>query len=182
MLEQVEKNFNFDGNNIKEIQVWADKKFEANKLQWIDNFADLETAKEYKNTFLSHLTDVHIYSNYLSLTDSANLIEEFKNGRENQGDFGLRQNLLLKIEEKDNLNERLIGYDLIGVEAGGSFHTFYCNEGAEELIEKFHLELNDNGLFNQIEDWTPVKEYLNDETNGFEPVPWYVVKTKMVIK
>lgn len=96
------------------------------------------------------------------------------------GIFGLRQNLLLKIEEKENLNKVLLGYDLIGVEIGGTYHTFYCNNATQELIDRFNLSLNENGLFNEISDWTHVKEYLNDEKNGFELVPWYVAKTKIV--
>ena len=180
MLEQVAKDFQIDDTLLSQIQTWADKKFELGKLQWVDNFTDLETALEFKHTFLNHISNVHIYSIYLSSTDCETLIQEFKNDKENQGDFGLRQNLLQKIEEKENLNEVLLGYDLIGVEIGGTYHTFYCNNATEELIDKFNLSLNENGLFNEIDDWTNVKKYLNDEKNGFEPVPWYVAKTKQV--
>ena len=180
LLKQVKKDFQLDDNLILQIQAWADKKFELGKLQWVDNFADLDTALEFKHTFLSHLTDVHIYSIYLSATDSEAMIQEFRNDQNKEGDFGLRQNLSLKIEEKESLNEVLLGYDLIGVEIGGTYHTFYCNDATQELVDKFHLTLNENGLFNEIDDWTAVKEYLNDEKNGFEPVPWYVAKTKLV--
>ena len=180
MLKQVKKDFRLDDSSIRQIQVWGDKKFELGKLQWVDNFPDLETALEFKQTFLRHLSNTHIYSIYLSSTDSEDLIKEFKNEQNNQGDFGLRQNLLLKIQEKENPKEILLGYDLIGVEIGGTYHTFYCNNATQELIDKFHLSLNEYGLFNEIEDWRPIIEYLNDEKNGFEPVPWYVAKTKLV--
>ena len=117
---------------------------------------------------------------YLSTTDSEALIKEFNNEEDNQGKFGLRQNLLVKTEETDSPSEILLGYDLIGVEIDGTYHSFYCNNATQELIDRFNLELNENGLFKKIEDWTPVKEYLNDDSNGFEPVPWYVAKTKLV--
>lgn len=182
MLEQVKKDFQLDDNSIKQIQSWADKKFELGKLQWVDNFPDLDTALEYKQTFFSHLSDVSIYSIYISAADREALIKEFAIEQDNQGDFGLQQNLLLKIQEKENDKEILIGYDLIGVEVGGTYHTFYCNNATQELIDKFQLVLNENGLFTEVEDWTPIKDYLNNEENGFEPVPWYIAKTKRVIE
>ena len=180
MLEQVKKDFKLDDISITRIQAWADKTFELGKLQWVNNFSDLETALEFKHTFLTHLSNVHIYSVYLSATDTEALIKEFTNDQHNHGDFGLRQNLLLRIKEKENSNEVLLGYDLIGVEIGGTYHSFYCNDATQDLIVKFQLSLNENGLFNNMEDWMEIREYLNDEKNGFEPVPWYVLKTKLV--
>lgn len=174
------KNFHFDANKIIQIQSWADKQFELGKLQWVNNFADLDTALEFKHNFLSHLSDVHIYSIYLNESDSEELIQTFRSDEINQDKFGLRQNLLLKIQESERLNEVTLGYDLIGVEIGGSYHSFYCNNSTQDLIDKFNLTINDNGLFNEIDEWTAIKEYLNDENNGFEPVPWFVAKTKEV--
>ena len=180
LLKQVKKDFQIDDATITKIQSWADEKNELNKLLWVDNFADYETALEYKQTFFSHLTDVRIYSIYLSNSDSKNLIEKFHNDQSNQGDFGLRQNLLREIEEEDTNNEKFLGYDLIGVEIDGGYHSFYCNNATKELLDKFDLTLNQYGLFDNIKDPLAVKAYLNDETNGFEPVPWYIAKTKSV--
>ena len=182
MQEQAKKDFQLDDSALTQIQAWADEKFELGKLQWIDTFPELQSALEFKHTFMSHLNDAHIYSIYLRATDSEALTNEFKSDQNNQAEFGLRQNLLRKIVENESLNEVLLGYDLIGVEIGGSYHSFYCNDATQELIDKFQLTLNENGLFDEVEDWTPVTEYLNDETNGFEPVPWYVAKTKRVIE
>jgi hypothetical protein len=180
MLEEVKNDFQIKDEKVKQIQSWVDNNFELNKLQWLDNFSDLDTALEFKNTFFSHLKDIHIYSIYLSAADRENLVSEFEKEPNNHGDFGLRHNLLRKIGEQDNPKETLLGYDLIGVEIDGGYHSFYCNNAKQKLIDKFHLTLNKNGLFNDIDDWTPVKEYLNDEKNGLEPVRWYVAKTKLV--
>ena len=32
----------------------------------------------------------------------------------------------------------------------------------------------------ELDDWKPVVDYLNAEENGFEPVPWFVCKVKLV--
>lgn len=178
-LETVKKKFCIDDEAISQIQHWADQKYESGKLQWIDNFADLETAAEFKNQFFSHLQDVNIYSIYLSATDARALIQSF-NG-EAEGEFGLRKNLLAGIPEEADSNEQLLGYDLIGVELGGKYHSFYCDNQTSQLLAEFKLTLNENGLFENIEDWSPVVAYLNDEKNFFEPVPWFVAKTKRIV-
>lgn len=47
---------------------------------------------------------------------------------------------------------------------------------AEELIEKFNLTRNSNGLFDEIIYYNKIIKYLNDENTGLEPVPWFIVR------
>jgi len=82
-------------------------------------------------------------------------------------------------EWKNSLKEiEFIGFDLIGVESGGDFHSFHCHDLANELREKFGLELNEFGLIREMKNPQDVIDFMNDENNGFEPVPWYLVKVK----
>ncbi|MBK9025835.1 MAG: hypothetical protein IPL69_18220 [Saprospiraceae bacterium] len=96
----------------------------------------------------------------------------------NNGDFGLRKNLLLRIEEDQNISEEFLGYDFIGIECDGSFHSFYCHDITNNLVDKFSLKLNSYGLFEKLEKPNEIREYLNSEETGLEPVPWYIVKVK----
>lgn len=179
-MQTIKDELKLSDENIRQIQAWAGKKFESNQIRWVADFTDLDTAIEYKQLFFSHLSDVNIYSIYLSASDSESLIAQFENEKHYHGEFTLRKTLLRKTREEENSKEALVGYDLIGVEFDGGYHTFYCHYAAQRLSEKFGLTLNSNGLFNEIDDWQPVKEYINNEKNGFEPVPWYIAKTRMV--
>lgn len=67
---------------------------------------------------------------------------------------------------------------MIGVESGGNFHTFHCHNLANELGKKFGIELNEYGLIKEITNQKEIIDYMNDAENGFEPVPWYLVKVK----
>jgi len=96
----------------------------------------------------------------------------------NKGNFGLRHNLIKRTEEGNDRNEELLGYDFIGLECDGSFHSFYCHDITKELIDKFSLTLNANGLFDRPERPVEITEYLNAPEAGVEPVPWYIVKVK----
>lgn len=165
---------------IQEIQKWTDIRFEYGA----NVFPDLKTAIEFKALFFKSRNDIEIYSIYFPETDTNFLLDEFAEGKNtdkfnfNNGNFGLRNNLIKRTEEIDDINEELLGYDFIGVECDGSFHSFYCHDITNMLIEKFTLTLNRNGLFEKPERPIEIREYLNDRETGLEPVPWYIVKVK----
>ena len=169
-------------NKIEEIQQWTDTKFENGA----NVFPDIETAIEFKDLFFKSRNDIEIYSLNFPETDTDLLISEFAEGSNtnefnyNNGDFGLRKNLIKKVEEKNNANDEILGYDLIGVECDGSFHSFYCHDITTTLIDKFSLRLNSFGLFDEPEKQNAIRKYLNDPETGLEPVPWYIVQVKQL--
>jgi hypothetical protein len=163
---------------IVEIQGWTDDKINKGLIQWGNAFPDLETAVTLKKLFFSDLDNIDIYSIYLSETDAALLIEDFRTESNNNVDYSLRHNLLKRITETQNPNEEFLGFDMIGVERDGGFHSFYCHDITQELINKFSLDINEYGLFSTIPKPDLVREYLNAEETGLEPVPWYIAKTK----
>jgi hypothetical protein len=170
---------------FEEIQQWTDEryKFGTNVLP------DLKTAIEFKELFFKTRNDIEIYSVYFSEFDANLLISQFAEReiiKSFKGDFPeieLRKNLQKKIKEVNNPIEEFIGYDFIGVEpSSGSFHTFYCHYLANTLIEKFSLRLNEFGLFEEVEEPNMIRTYLNSPSAPVEPVPWYIVKVKLVNK
>ncbi|MGX9987610.1 hypothetical protein [Soonwooa purpurea] len=48
------------------------------------------------------------------------------------------------------------------------------------MIEKFGLQLNDNGLFENIPESEELRNFLRNE-DYFEPVPYYICKVKKLI-
>ena len=177
-LDESEKQeLNLSDEKIKEIKKWTESKFDN-----LPNlFQNLQDAKEFKNLFLNNVPNLEIYSINFSEIDTYLLINEFaeevgtENYNCNNGDFVLRKNLLNKIFE--NENEKFIGFDLIGVECDGSFHSFLCGDTSEILNEKFGLTLNEFGLFDKIIDTIELREFLKNE-DYFEPVPYYICKVK----
>lgn len=180
IIDKIKQEFLISDDTVTEIRQWVDKKFEEKKIGWHDLFADIETLIEFKQKFYSHLTDLRTFALYFNETEANCLIQEFNPDREKEGEIGLHQILAEKIVEKESVNETTIGFDLIGVELGGDFHSFHCHDLGKELSDKFGLTLNDYGLFEPCDNWTPVLDYLNDEENGCEPVPWFIVKTKLI--
>jgi hypothetical protein len=177
-INEVKKNYQFSDTQIDQIRNWVDNKHNENKLGWINVFTDLETAIEYKNNFFPNFSDIKVMALYFEENERKDILNEFKPQSEKNGEIGLRLTLLNEIEENDK--EKFLGYDYIGVENGGSFHTFHCHDIGKELSDKFGLTLNKYGLFDSNLNSKQVLNYLNDEENGCESVPWFIVKTKLV--
>jgi hypothetical protein len=179
-LEQPKQIFGLAENHIKDIQQWADKQFNDNKIGWIATFLDFEILKEYKSRFFQSDSDYKILSINFPETEKNDLIIDFKTNKENVGAFGLWDNLNKGIKEILDDSEIILGYDLIGLESSGDFHTFHCHDLADDLINRFDLKINDYGLIEKYDNWSDLTSFMNDEDNGFEPVPWYFVKVKLI--
>lgn len=162
-----------------EIQHWADKKFKEKRIGWHQVFSDIETVKEYSDNFFSHVKDKEILQILFSENTRDDFITEFAPATKESGTLGIYDNLKKKIIEKESDDEAFIGYDLIGVEPGGNFHTFHCHDLTNELTSKFGIKLNEFGLLKEIKNPKEITEYMNNKENGCEPVPWYLVKVKI---
>lgn len=174
-INSVLKDFDLELNKISEIRSWVDKEYDHQHIGWQSVFLDLQTAKRYKQAFFSHLDEILIIGIYFNESESLKLLKEFETNK-----IGLHQTLQKKIPENQSMNEKLLGFDLIGVEISGDFHTFYCHDISNELTNRFNLEINSYGLLNNTDNWEPVLEYMNDEEIGLEPVPWFSVKVKLI--
>ncbi len=180
-LEKEEKiELKLTDEKIKQIQIWADNKFDNGQIKWRNAFPNLETTRKFKKKFYSNQNDINIYTIYFDENDAKLLIDKFQDDNLNNGDFGIRHNLIAHSLEIENPQEEFLGYDFIGVEGDGSFHTFYCHNITQTIIDKFDLQLNRFGLFDTVNSYEEINEYLNNQETGLEPVPWYIVKTKRV--
>lgn len=176
----IKEQFNLSTANVVAIRHWTDKKRTEGKVGYNKVFLDLEIARQYKQKFFSHVEDVNLMALYFDEPAADAIIQELKPKSAGLGECGLYQMLCRKVPETDNTDESVIGYDLIGVDLGGSFHSFHCHGIAMELVQKFGLTFNRFGLYDQCEDWQPVLHALNKGEIGVEPVPWFVAKTKLI--
>jgi len=177
---EIKTIYNLNDQDVDSIRDWVEEKTKEGKMGWVNAFMDLETTLEFKNRFFSHINDIKIMAIYFDEKERADILEEFKPKKETFGEIGLRETLFKGITE--NENEDLLGYDYIGIELDGSFHSFQCHDLGKELGEKFGLSLNNNGLFENRHNAQLVLNYLNDEKNGCEPVPWYLAIVKIIHK
>lgn len=178
--KQAKESLRLSDEHLLEIRKWVESNHQKNLVGWVNLFSTRDSVLEFKHKFFSHLDNLQAISLYFDSGEADEIIEEFKPRSEVEGEIGLYHNLSKHIPEEAQPDEILIGYDLIGIEAGGSFHSFHCHGIGQELEQRFGLVLNKYGLFDVHNDWKTVLDFLNDEENGCEPVPWFVAKTKLV--
>lgn len=173
--DETKSSFNINEMQIINIQKWADQKFEEEKIGWISTFTDLKTLIEYKNLFFPK-DCAEILSINFPETETEELLSFFNSEESSFQEIGLSNNLNNRILE--NENDITIGYDLIGIEESGDFHSFHCHNLATELSEKFEIEINEFGLIKENNQWQEMVTFMNDENNGFASAPWFYVKVK----
>ena len=175
-LERIKEDGLIDDATVAAIKNWTDQVSATDKIGWPNVFADLETVTEYRNNFFPHLPDVKIMGIYFEESE-LDTVQSILTPKEGFGESGLYSNVKKRMPEIKNSNQILLGYDLIGIEEGGDFHTFYCHGILEDLVSRFDLSLNKYGLFNDTDRWEQVTKYLNGGNAMVEPVPWFVSKT-----
>jgi hypothetical protein len=178
-LVEIKETFDLTDKNIEEIQSWADKKLNEEKLGWINTFSDFKTLTEYKKKFFPNDSDFEILSISFPESNLSEALEKIKPTDLNSGEIGIYSNL--KNKELDLQKEEFLGYDIIGIEISGDFHSFHCNDLANDLKDKFGLKINEFGLFEKIENWNEIIAFLNDPMNA-EPGPWFYVKVNRIRK
>jgi hypothetical protein len=176
-LNETKAIFNLTDEDVEKIQVWADKKLDEEKLGWINTFADLKTLTEYKEKFFPNNLEFEILSISFPETELGKALDLTKTTESNSGEIGIYNKL--KDKEIDLEKGEFLGYDIIGIEIGGDFHSFHCNDLANDLKDKFGLKINEFGLFEKIENWNGIKEFLSDPINA-EEVPWFYVKVNRI--
>ncbi len=177
-LEALPKELVPDGKTVAGIRKWLDAAFEEGRLGWPNVFTTVDAAKEYLSLFFPDVRDARLMAIYVSESRTAEVIDASKPKRADEGDVGIYSQLLKRIPESDT--EEFLGYDIIGIEDGGDFHSFHCHDLGSELCERFGLRMNSHGLFEEISSPQPVLDHMNDEANGCEPVPWFICKVKLV--
>jgi hypothetical protein len=67
----------------------------------------------------------------------------------------------------------LRGFDVLGMEDDGSFHSFSCNDLELTFAQKFGIVFNEHGLIDIYVKAVAASDYANEDEAGAEPVPWY---------
>lgn len=176
-VKEAKKKYLLSDTAVRSIQNWVDCAYDEGNVGWVNVFTELEAALEYRRKFFDHLPDIVVMALYFDEVERAAIIDYFL-PQGNLGELGLRMMLMKEIAETDD--ELLLGFDYIGVESSGYFHTFHCHNIGTDLASQFDLSLNRYGLFDRALISKQILDYLHDEKYNFEFVPWFVAKVKLV--
>lgn len=164
-----QKILKLEEEGFKSLQAWADELMTKDELGWPNVFLNITTAKQFYVQYLRHLPDIELLSIALSEPYLIEFIEENKSGP-GIGEGGVYK----KLQQRQLLENSAIarGFEILGDEYGGQFHSFVCNSLETDYKERLNISLNQNGLIDSYEDAIKAANYTNLDEVGAEPVLW----------
>jgi hypothetical protein len=166
-LADVPEELKLTGSEFEEARSWVDRSLASSDLGWPNVFLNLRAAREFKRRFMKAVPGVHL----IGLVIAADDAEEFTPDYETSG-LGMIVSRRLPPDDSG----AFLGFDVLGVEIGWSFHTFSCNGLAADYVGRLGITFNAYGLIPDQDQALAAAEYTNRDETGAEPVPWCAVK------
>jgi hypothetical protein len=164
-----QETLKLDEEGFKSLQAWADEMFKKEELGWPNVFLNIETARQFYAQYLKHLPDIKLLSIALSEPYRIEFIEENK-PKPGMGEGGVYQKLL----QRQLLDPTAItrGFEILGDEWGGQFHSFFCNSLDTDYKEQLNISLNQYGLIDRYEEAVRAADYTSLDEVKAEPALW----------
>lgn len=167
--DNYQRDLRLDNEGMNSLQALADKLMSQEELGWPNVFLDIVVARNFYHQYLKHIPDIKLLSIALSEPYLSEFVEENRPGP-NMGEGGVYKKLLQR-HLRDN-NAIVRGFEVLGDEYGGQFHSFICNSLQTDYSEELNIALNQNGMIDNYEDAIRAAEYTNLDEVGAEPSLW----------
>jgi hypothetical protein len=125
------------GSEFGEARSWVDRSLASSDLGWPNVFLNLRAAREFKRRFMNAVPGVRLIGLVIAADDAEEFIPDYETS-------GLRMFVSMRLPPEDG--GIFLGYDILGVEFAGGFHTFSCNDLARDYVEKLGITFNAHGL------------------------------------
>lgn len=152
------------------LQVQVDSAFEAERFGWPNVWLDRASAEWFYRHYLAAVPHIRLLAAALPAAYVDGFLQHHAPAP-GFGASGLYQLISRRIELADS--GRVLGYEILGVEEGGSCHSFLCNYLEVPYRQELEVRFNDHGLIDDYSVAVHATDYTNLATTGAEPVPWY---------
>ena len=149
-----------------------DRLHEAQKIVWPGVFASVEEARAYFRKYLARLTDVRLLEIALPEIYFEPALASSAPSRANEAESALHF-MLSRKRKTAALAGTALGYEILGIEDGGHFHSFLCNQLQNEYSRELGITMNAAGLIDRLEDAKKATELTRRDDVGAEPVDWF---------
>ena len=174
------KKLNLNQEEFKTLNSRVTDMLDKNELEWPNIFLDISAARQFYSKYLNHLPEIKLLSFALSEPYLSEYLEENKH---KTGNNGCGAYTLLQRRQLVDPTAIIRGFEILGEEYGGGFHTFFCNNLQKAYVKKLGLTLNTNGLLDNYEDAIEAFNYTILDEVGAEPVywlPWLVLEHSLI--
>ncbi len=169
-LRQIQALLGLKDSEFAELRSWVLRAMDDEKFGWPDVFFSLNAAREFRHRFLTAVKDTRI----LGLSLARDVAEEFlRDEAPQEGHGGSGVWTMLRRGAQLNRPASPLGFDVLGAEYGGAFHTFSCNGLEQDFNKKLGITFNRYGLIDDYPTAITASKYTNQDDVGAEPVAWY---------
>lgn len=173
-LAGVREKLKLNESDFEDLRKWEDQSFDLG-FGWPNVILDLMFAREFNRRYLQAIRGIHLLGMCITTDDAEKFnkhIVYWSKGRTGESGFQKIFSRRLPCVHAG----AFLGFDVIGLEWSGEFHTFSCNDLAKDYVEKLGITFNAHGLIPDETMAFAAAEYTKREETGAEPVPWCAVK------
>lgn len=158
-------------SRLRDFMEWTTQRATGGTIRYPNVLSSIELAHELLDHFRIDTKNWRLLGLGLKGALVERFIEEYKPRRKGEWTNGIFD--LLTLRRALDPRGQLLGYDVLGVEAAGTVHSWLCNSVEELVAEKFSICPDSTGLLKTYSDAETVATYLSDPETGAEPVPWH---------
>jgi hypothetical protein len=154
------------------MQAWVNTTFNEQRFGWPNVWLDLASARQYYHHYLRSIVGIKL----LAIALPAPYLEDALAAsapKPGMGEDGVHQMLQLRRTLTEPEAEHARGFEVLGIDLGGTFHTFLCNYLEVPYRDELGLTFNHNGLLASLADAQRASEYTNLDSTAAEPVSWH---------
>lgn len=160
--------FGIDDASLQEVSAWVDGKMNSGEWGWPRIFTGLEAANE----FLARFQPVGAHR-IIGLGMAVELVEQVLADHPDESGMGRYGYIeTLRRRQPLALGGLELGYEILGEELGGEFHSWHCNHLEPLVHEKLGIEVNRYGLIDSPDAARKVTGFIGRADVPAEPVPW----------
>ena len=169
-LARLQADYGIDAVRLAAIQRWGDAALgqPPAAFGWPNVLSSIEVARSFYHDFLSPLP-LRLIGLFLPEDQLEIALATLRPQHPQEGECGLYQMLARQLSEP--AAGEVLGFEIMGLEIGGSLHSFYCNH-LQQDYHRLGIAFNRHHLIAGADDARRALEFTLDEETHAEPVPW----------
>jgi hypothetical protein len=172
-LQERRASLGLERPDFAALRAWVSKALESGEFGWPNVFLSLGAAREFSRRFLGKVTLRRLFGASAAADVATRFLHEMAPQRPNAGSGTW---IALSRNRRIEPGGRPLGFDIVGAEWGGNFHTFWCNGLEREFETRFGIRVNQQGLLDDEVQAQAACEYVSRPEVAAEPCCWYPVR------
>lgn len=171
-LREHQTSLGLEAPETAALRAWVSKALESGEFGCPNVFLSLATAREFDRRFLAKVKRRRLLGASVAADVAARFLHEMEPQRPNAGSGTWSA---LSRNRRIEPGGRFLGFDIVGAEWGGDFHTFWCNGLERDFESHLGIRVNPQGLLEDEVQALAACEYVSRPEVGAEPCCWFPV-------